>query len=395
MIKKSACLAMLFFFIFQGVAAQAATLSYNGYFETDDQGYSTFIQKYPDLQLKKDEKRYETDTEIVTAILTKEFENDMFEADTMYYRWSSLINKGFCLDLSNSDVIVQAVNRMWPKVAEQCRKDGKIYALPVGISFRMIRINASVWDEAGLSDFVAPQTFPELLTALDYWCDLLEEGDAPEGIRVEGMFDPAVYGKGSYVYWLASKLIDSYITQQQFMNASLDFRNDELLGLVKECQRVGTRLYQLEPDFRYYDGSGIKSLVEEDAQKMWPAKPNQLICLRLNDDAPKCIKADLDMWAVSSATEEAGLAVELLEKLITEPECERSWDYNLLFKDAEPKPNPSYERILANAQRYLQETQQQLVREDLDEVERSALEKDLARWENGWKRYNLRRKGIF
>lgn len=369
----------MFFFIFQSVVAQATTLSHYGYLGLENEGFQTFTQKHPDVIFDREEKWYNNDTELVTALLTHEFTNDMYLVNTMFFNWNNLMNKGFCMDLSDSEIICQAVERMWPKVAEQCIRDGKVYAVPVEISFQKIRINAPVWEEAGLSLFDAPQSFPELIEALDYWCDLLEDGDAPEGIRVDGMFEPSLYGKGSYVFWLVSKLIDSYVPQQQFMDQPLDFKSDELLHLVQECQRVGKRLYELEPDFRNYDGSGIKSLITQDAQMSWPKQENQVMSLRLNDGSPKCITTYLGMWAINPGTSEADLAIELLERLISEPESEISWDYNLLFRDAEPKPNPNYEYAVSITEQYLHETEQKLARDDVDDVERNELEDELAK----------------
>ena len=68
-------------------------------------------------------------------MLTREFACDLFVQGTNEANWSDMMQKGYCLDLSGSDVLQAAVKRMHPYIAAQARYEGRLYAIPMRINF--------------------------------------------------------------------------------------------------------------------------------------------------------------------------------------------------------------------------------------------------------------------
>ena len=220
-----------------------------------------------------------------------------------------------------------------------------------------------------------------MLDFADRWCDLIEENGAYEGLRLHAGWDSSLYGEGTYSAWLISLLIDSYISQTQYAGETLDFNNSELIALLERCMTVGRRLYALEPKPRNTDsGDGIGFLVTAP-QNLWPTNTDQILCFRLNDQQPAILKADVDMYAVYSGSNQTMLTIQLLESILADEESPSSFDRELLYANAEPKLNSNYDYAVSIHKKYLAETEAQLQDSTLSNDERLALEDELAKWQ--------------
>ena len=62
-------------------------------------------------------------------MLTRSFQGDIFSFNTMAKDLSILYKHGYCLDLSSSSIISEAIARMHPAIAQQVMFDGGIYGI--------------------------------------------------------------------------------------------------------------------------------------------------------------------------------------------------------------------------------------------------------------------------
>ncbi|MDO4838157.1 MAG: hypothetical protein Q4B32_07155 [Clostridia bacterium] len=380
--KKAAryiALVILFSMLFS--SAQATTLF--SYFVSCSyyEGYQTFVQAHPDVSVQTCSQYYETTSTFANALNLGELTCDLFGLNTLSYDWSSLMEKGYCADLSDSTIIANIMSQMYPNIAALGINDGRIYAVPVSITFRNTLFNQDALAMCGWEDEPTPQSFPELLDFADRWCDLIEENGAYEGLRLRAGWESDLYGEGTYSAWLISLLIDSYISQAQYAGETLDFNNQELIGLLEQCMTVGRRLYALEPKPRNTDsGDGIGFLVTAP-QLSWPTDASQIVCFRLNSQQPAILKADVDMYAVYSGSNQTVLTIQLLESLLAGEERPSSFDRELLYTNAEPKLNSNYDYAVSVHKKYLAETEAQLQDSTLSNDERLILEDELAKWQ--------------
>ena len=109
-----------------------------------------FTQAHPDL---KADLNYEFDEKALQqALITRSMDMDVFRMSTLFINVANVIDKGFCLDLSGSEIIRSAVERMYPSVTRHFVRDGHIYALPLHIfpgSGEEHRCDEKVWTELG------------------------------------------------------------------------------------------------------------------------------------------------------------------------------------------------------------------------------------------------------
>ena len=379
--KISFFIAFIMCFTAIFTSAFATTLYCYHTLNEESEGYKAFKQSHPDVTVQRCTQYYETTSTFANALNLKELSCDVISLNSLSFDWSSLMEKGYCADLSDSTIISNIMSQLYPNIAALGIKDGHIYAVPFAITFRNTLFNQDALTMCGWEDEPTPQSFLELLDFADRWCDLIEENGAYEGLRLHAGWVPDLYGEGTYSAWLISLLIDSYISQTQYAGETLDFNNPELIALLERCMTVGRRLYILEPKPRNTDsGDGIGFLVTAP-QGSWPTNADQIICFRLNDQQPAILKAVVDMYAVYSGSEHTGLAISYLESVLSGAENPASFEKQLLYTNAEPKLNSNYDYAVSIHKKYLAETEAQLQDSTLSNDERLALENELAKWQ--------------
>lgn len=347
--------------------ATAETITTYGGKLVYDLGYQDFQAEHPDVSCVQAEYVYSTPSQLTSALLTREFDCDMYLWSTASADWPSLMEKGFCADLSDSKVLMEQISRMHPQIVKQAMHDGRLYAWPKRIGFIYLQIAEDVWTKAGFTLADVPQSFPEFLDFLERWCDRIEE-EPEANIRVLTGWDASSYTAAVYPAWLARLLLDQAIMQQQYAEESLHFDTPELLALLERCDAVGRRLYQLETRKETY------ALFEHSLQSAWPEQPGTMLSLRLNDAQPKLIESYLNMWAIYPGSERMALCTELLEKVAAAP-CDRVQpSYLYLYQDSQPLYIDTYEADLAEYTGRLSDVQAKLAQEDLSADARAELE---------------------
>lgn len=357
--------------------AEGQALNFYMYMPKDNDGFKRFAAAHSDVKLQPWETYYETTGDFLGALLTGSLESDILVIKTNSKDSRQIMDKGYFLDLSGSEVIREAVGRMHPSIAGQVMADGKIYAIPESLAFDYLQINQRGWTEAGLDGVDAPDSFPAFLDFLEQWC-AQAEASGVRNIRIKLEWDFDLYNQSSYTAWLARELINSYILQKQYAGESLSFDEPDLNALLERCKTVGRRLYDIEPtlgdgemDGRYY------ALFETGLQTDWP-QMSQTLNFRLNPAQPKLMKAWMDMTAINARSELPGLALEMLEEVIRGPENFMGWRRALLYRDAEPVADPYYEEELTHWATRVQMFREKLAQPDLPLDERGEAEKQLA-----------------
>ena len=380
--KKTAFMIAICMFTSIVFSCSQATTIYSYYTPAaSTDGYKTFQQLHPDVSIQACEQWYETTSTFANALNLKEFTCDLFSLDTLSFDWSSLMEKGYCADLSDSTIIANVMAQMYPNIAALGMKDGHIYAVPYEITFRNTVMNQDALDACGMSDETALQSFPEVLDFAERWCDLIEENGAYDGVRLHAGWVPELYGEGTYSAWLISLLIDSYISQTQYAGETLNFDNPELIALLERCMTVGRRIYSLEPKPSSTDsGSGI-GIFTTAPQLSWPTDASKIVCFRLNDQQPALLKAVVNMYAVYPGGGQTSTAIQLLESVLTGEEGASEISRELLYANAEPKISNNYEYSVSIAQQYIAETEEKLKDTTLSTDDRLALEDELAKWQ--------------
>ncbi len=330
-----------------------------------------YFTLHPNVKIADDEYRDYTSTgEIITDLLLDSFPYDIFKVHNLCIDYSVIIDKGYCLDLSSSEIIRNAIDRMYPAYTAACVKDGRIYAVPTNAQLNYTSFSTEALAETDFGEVTVPTTFPELLDFVEQWVEYLK--DHPEsnvalaGKRVWG--DASFYHDYSYTQLLVETLLDCYIMQKEYAGESLNFNNDELIALLKRCSELGQALYQYDQGEKC-TGSilcGVQSTVIDLKYHVMP--------MRINESQPALITATLNVCAVSAKTAYPDACIELMEALVQNQD---PYFANYLYQDGEAILYDGHDDDIALQESWIQYDEQMLASGTLDEVDRKEIEDDL------------------
>lgn len=297
--------------------------------------YQLFTGDHPDMTVIAELSRYRSNTQLVNAFLSGEFIYDVFTMYTGSFHVQQLFDKGYCADLSSSDVIRQAVSEMHPSIQKLVMSDNAIYGLPAHGNISFLCYDRDVWDYAGLSEDDVPDSFPALLDFLENWLNRVED-DPDNDIGVYGLFDEGMYSEASYTNLLTTWLVNEHIMQCSFANEPLHFDTPDFLLLLPRCAEIGRRLYDADPTFACEYALFTTSSFMTDIE--------QVVSLRLNEQQPALIKASLSLFLIYAGSQRKEQSLEFIE------DCLQVMDDNdraFLFLEATPVENEDYEGNVA------------------------------------------------
>lgn len=307
-----------------------------------EEAQTDFFAANPGVTLlpAKPEEYIQTTDELNGKLLTGEFTYDVFALHTLYGDPQAVMKKGFCLDLSGSATIREAIDRLWPGIAAQCMQDGRIYAVPTHIQVEPLMANREVWESLGYTIQDVPQSFPALLDFLDQWVIRMET--EPEAVDVYSRWDETVYTKNTYARWLVELLLNEYIYQRQYAGESIRFDDPALAELLNHARQTGQTIACVEP---VKSESKNPGLLDDSVFFEMEDLADWGISLRMNDEQPRLLTGLLDMTAVNAGTDQPELAIAFAESVVTHDPFTVE-DAAKLYQDAEPIEEPNYQESL-------------------------------------------------
>lgn len=158
-------------------------------------------------------------------------------------------------DLSGSAIIREHVSRMMPWAQELVTSpDGSIRALPMTGSVRCFSVRLDGWAAAGFTAADMPQSYDELLTFLERWCDRLEQNPSQPARVCDLTYWNTGVASCNHGYWLMELLLTSHALQCRYAGQPLRFDTPEFIEMARRTRAVGQRLYRLEPQGSHADG---------------------------------------------------------------------------------------------------------------------------------------------
>lgn len=370
--KLNVGVMLIAFICFISSAQAEVTLKLNG---VDMEFIGDFLTKYTNVILDgEDYKYYSTTGELNSDLMLGAFDYDVFEVSNSRMDYRAIMEKGYCLDLSDSEIIQNAMQRLHPVFAQQCVMDGKIFAIPYTMQLNYLALSPSVLAQSGIGDVQIPTTFSEFLDFLEQWILHLKENPDCD-VALLGMAhwgDTSFYDSNSYKTFLVDLLLENYMMQMEYAGEKLSFNENELLPLLDRCYRIGDELYLYDP------GVQTKHSVLQIIANISLGDYDYL-SLRLNSSQPKLMQIFVNLYAANSETQNPELCIELMEAL-----CLNNWPmYNAyMYRDAEPLLDPQYYSRVARLQEMIQDTQRELDQDSLDASYRAELEYRLERQQN-------------
>lgn len=354
------------------LAQSEGTFTIGGFSELSE-GYQMLHERYPDATITCVSLSALSTEELVSSLLTKNFNCDLFSLTTNAFNLHTLAERGYCADLSANPDVMALVERMYPSVQNEIVWNGQVFALPYACSLDYLAYNPETWASAGLSESDIPGDFSAFLDFLERWV-LQAEGGAEPPCSIFADFDETLYTGDSYAVRLLELLMKQHLMQQSFADSPLDFRDEAFRTLAERCVDIGHRLYQVEPLpntrpplFHFPPGTSMADLP-------------YLIPLRLNDQQPVLINATMNVMVIHSESDATALAMEFA--VYQAQHYQDGLFAAFLFRDASAIENPMYASDVATWQKRIAETQTRLEQADeLTPEARNELEAQLTRYE--------------
>ncbi len=273
--------------------------------------YEAFVKGHPGVTFQSYQNDYSfpnVAAETFDLLEKNDFNFDLFSIDTTLYDCQWFMSSGLCADLSESEILQQALGRMHGPVRDRLMYDGKIYGIPSHISFNGLCWVAETWAAAGLTQLDVPTSYAELLDFLEKWAARVKETPEPN-IRVFAYFDEGLYNIGSYTRFLTEILLDCYTIQCEYAGEIPTFDTPAFRELLTRTKAVGNALFETEP----YVEEGKKTLLNNDPGWLMEAVPTYMIPARLTADQPLLIKGVMDIHLAGAQSEHKDLAMQYLE----------------------------------------------------------------------------------
>lgn len=373
--KRRCCLILLCVFCTLRVFALAdseGTLTIGSFSELSE-GCQMLRERYPDAAVSCAPLSALSTEELVRALLTRNFDYDVFSLSTNAFDIRTLAERGYCADMSANPDVMALVERMYPSIQREIVLDGQVFALPYACSLDYLAYDPEAWAEAGLSEGDVPGDFSAFLDFLEHWLRQAESGEVPTH-SIFADFEETLYTRDSYAVRLLELLLKQHLMQQSFADSPLDFSDAAFRTLSERCVDIGHRLYAIEPQantqpplFQFPIGTSMS-----DLQYMIP--------LRLDDAQPILISATLNVMVIHSESDAKELA--MVFAVYQAAHYQDGLFAAFLFRDAEAIENPMYASNIAAWQTRVDETKARLEQADgLTPDARNELEAQLARYE--------------
>ncbi len=119
-----------------------------------------------------DNKYFSTAQELGQALVSGEDNIDILFLRSDSIDLDNIIAKGYCADLSGSQVITDYVAKTYPMMQEQAMREGKTYLVPVDLDGQLVVYFPKLLEQVGVE---VPKTFDQLCDFLQQWNDELGE----------------------------------------------------------------------------------------------------------------------------------------------------------------------------------------------------------------------------
>ncbi|MCH5287054.1 MAG: extracellular solute-binding protein [Christensenellaceae bacterium] len=139
----------------------------------------------------------------------------------------SLLDKGYCVDLSGNDSIAAYVQNLYPTWQKECVRDGKIVGVPIGMRTVWTFVaNLELWNELDLG--ALPRSYDELFDCIEEWDRMGVLDEVP-------LFD--YHGSSSFER-LFYRIMPDFIGKCQREGRPITYSDETLLHLLDRLEQV-------------------------------------------------------------------------------------------------------------------------------------------------------------
>lgn len=334
-----------------------------------------FMSENPDIPIEiVDTDHYPTAEEIARSISAGEDSIDIYinDYDPSILR---LFKKGYALDLSGSEAITRALDRMYEDIREIIVLDEKALGFPFTITNSLWSYNAEKFEELGLE---YPETFSDFLDLLMRWNDELKDECPSINFTSEDMnFD------GNYKQYLIDNFnfIDQYVLEFSRTGEPLKFDTPEFREIMRKLDEMPDEL-SIAGSYNEANAALIDRsfALEYFGEGMLPANAP-----RISRDSEAVVGIYVELYIVNPNSANADKAIRFLEYMADHSDYTTRLAMYPDFND--PLLYPSAELDIYDAEKNLAEVRAMEVtdenRRDVEQMIKDAeleVERQKTRW---------------
>lgn len=360
---------------------------YGGYM---DSGARLFAERNPQIPVYMTDDYYNTTEKLTQAMVTGESIMDVLRMNVATGSFTTLRDKGYCADLSESQIITDYVNKLYPHFAEAVKKDGKVIAVPLSAySYDGWFVNKRVLEGMGLTMEDVPTNLVDLCAFANRWNDEWVD-EYPSYTLIEYVSD--------YKRAMLSEVLESYIRYCTAKKQEIDFTSDMFRQMmealdkmnVKELDRGANTANEDETTYReallMRDNSLVGSFEDySDTEDAW----RLFLPMTLTADADFVTGAEMEIVFVNPKSEHKAAAMQLIECMI-----EKMNDYSaytLRADKTEPILNENYDDMVAEQEKYLAQLKADYEKaDDADKKEYQSMIESQEKWMGTMDKYRYR-----
>lgn len=217
-----------------------------------------FCGAHPEIAVTLKDSAFYSTKEIAQGMAAASDEIDVFSLYLGHGSFGQLVKKGYCANLSGSEILTRAVGRMAPALTADCyNADGELMALPYRANADGVGYSPSALKKLGLTEADLPRTYLELMDFSVRWVD--EYADNEDGLT---LFD-SIYD----IRWQLMQLSENaYISGAKARGEALSFDTPLYRSLLAKLDEVTPSILELNPE-EGNDGTGSFVVFYEDNQE--------------------------------------------------------------------------------------------------------------------------------
>ncbi len=196
-----------------------------------DEAALAFSLRYPQVPLTfRDDLYFNGMEELAKAMASKDKSFDIYSVSVDYYDFVNLMQKGYCLDLGQSQELSDKISQMYPFLTRAVTLEGKLYGMPYRMYGYGLSTAPKLWEEAGIKDKI-PTSFLGFLEFIAWWAQEGQEAH-PDVKLMQGLED--------YRETLFQLLMSQYVYECQNQGQELTFDTPLFRRLMQALEDIDT-----------------------------------------------------------------------------------------------------------------------------------------------------------
>ncbi len=319
-----------------------------------------YTASHKDVAVQVTETAWDAET-ITQSMVTGSEAADIYAVSLSSGFFPNLRNKGYCVELSSSQKLLDFVSPMYPNLTKEFFRDGKLYGIPVAcVPFANLSYHPTVLAELGLTEDDLPKTWLDMMDFIQRWDAEIGPDSDDEFALFENNFD--------IFSMLFGYMLQDCMLQSEAKGESIRFGTPETIAVLKRLEELRPLLKRMSrnPDenFVFYgDGDSLPWALFGSSLSLSPRNGTSNkgnfreipLPLTLAEGDPVVYDADITLYIINPNSKNQDLAMEFLEYAAEHMEADTVITLNPNQND--PVLEPSYESVLESHEAYMASAQ--------------------------------------